>query len=419
MSPSRLALRTLMLGRTRSVLATLMVAASLCLLDLFAGHIASDRSQLEYQAVIGERLGHLTILRSPHAADADADADADQLRMFTPAQAQQVRAIVEATAGVALVAPQMGVSGIASSGQRSTLFHGEGVADVPEHAPAALHALPGKVSSARRNGIAVSSAQAASLGLRHGSSVTLTGAGNHAAPQTVKAEVVDVYAGPARADGQGGIIMPLALAQGLTQGLAQGLAPGSQDSLRTERFVVFLSDPGTLEQQRTALALALRAAGLALEVRTWQEQSALYAHQRSSADLAFDSVAGMVFAVIAATIAATISMNALERRREVATLRALGLRSHAVFFMFLTEALGMALLGVAASVVGSGLIAWTVNRLALSYAAVDAAASTPMLVELDFNRMGMAVVMVIAVALLAALVPAFKAARIAVAPALA
>ena len=47
MSPSRLALRTLMLGRTRSVLAILMVAASLCLLDLFAGHIASDRSQLE------------------------------------------------------------------------------------------------------------------------------------------------------------------------------------------------------------------------------------------------------------------------------------------------------------------------------------------------------------------------------------
>jgi len=406
MSPQLLALRTLMLARTRSVVAILMVAASLCLLDLFAGHIASVGARLEYQAVIGERLGHLTVLRSAQAGDTDAS------RLFAEAEAGKVRGIVQAAAGVALVLPQMRISGIASTGQRSALFHGEGVADLPETAPSALLALPGKVGSVRRNGIAVSSAQAQRLGLQNGSSVSLTGAGPHAAPQSVKAEVVDTYGGPdyggpERADSQGALVMPLALAQSL------------HDTTGIERFVVFLSDPDKLEEQRAALAAALRADKLAVDVRTWQEQSPVYAQARGTSDLAFDSVAGMVFAVIAATIAATMSMNALERRREIGTLRALGMRSHAVFFMLVAEALGMALLGVAGSLAGSGLIAWIVNRAALSYSTVEPAGNAPMLVELDFNRMGMAVVMVVAVALLAALVPAFKAARAPVAPALA
>jgi putative ABC transport system permease protein len=64
-------------------------------------------------------------------------------------------------------------------------------------------------------------------------------------------------------------------------------------------------------------------------------------------------------------------------------------------------------------------VAWIINRAALSYNTQQALGGAPMLVELDFSRMGMAVLTVLAVALLAALVPAFKAARGAIAPALA
>ena len=113
-----------------------------------------------------------------------------------------------------------------------------------------------------------------------------------------------------------------------------------------------------------------------------------YLQARSASDLTFDSVAGMVFAVIAAAIAATISMNAFERRREVATLRALGMHSTGVFFMFAAEALWMAAFAVVISLVGSGLIAWVVNRAALSYSTQQALKQAPMLVELDFQGLG-------------------------------
>ncbi len=395
MSPFGLAGRTLMLGGSRSVLAILLIAASLCVLDLFAGHVASARARMEQQAVIGERMGHLAIVRA---------AGRGKRAMFDPAETQRVIGLTEAVTGVALVVPQMSVSGIASTGSRSALFYGEGIANLRG---TATPLVPGKLNPTVPNGIAVSSRQAKSLGLVRGSNVTLSAATLDARTVPHEAAVVDIYTSPPRADSsRHSLLMPLTMAQTLL------------DTEHTERVVVYLSDAARLEERRSFIAGKLRAAGIHAYVKTWREQSVAYANERSATDVAFDSIAGMVFAVIAATVAATISMNAFERRREVATLRALGMRSVAVFFMFVLEGLYMALAGVAISLVASGLIAWVVNR-ALSYRAGNAVNSMPMLVELDVNRMAMAVLTVLAVALLAALVPAFKAARGPIAPALA
>jgi putative ABC transport system permease protein len=402
MSPHRLALRTLLLGSSRSVLAIVLIAASLCVLDLYAGHVASVRARMEYQAVIGERLGHLAILPAlPSGAGGGQ-------RMFDAAQARRVQRLLSATHGVALAVPQMSVSGMASTGQRSTLFHGEGVSAAPDSGAAVAAQLPGKLHPGIRNGIAVSSGQARSLGLRAGSEVTLTATSPNNTTAPVDAEVVNVYSTAGQPEGaRKPLLMPFDMAQTL------------QGTELTERFVIYLNEPAKMDQVRTHIATALRAAGIPVQVKAWYEQSVVHARPQGFSDLAFDSVAGMVFAVIAATIAATISMNALERRREIGILRALGMRSSSVFLMLVMEGLWMGLIGVAASLLSSALIAWIVNRAALSYTASHAASSAPMLVELDFNRISMAVVAAMAVALLAALVPAFKAARVAIAPALA
>ena len=400
MSAFRLALRSLMLGNTRSLLAIVLIAASMCVLDLFAGHISSARARMEFHSVMGERLGHLAILRAP-----DPDTPAKST-MFQPEEALRVIRVVQASRGVALVVPQMSVSGIASTGTRSALFFGEGIVSTPDQRGAAQE-LPGKLNPAARNGIAVSSKQAQSLGLTNGSTVTLTGATLDARAVPVDAEVVDVYATIGQTDNsRSPLLMPFSLAQSLL------------DTELTERIVVYLSDTAETEERRSTLAAALRAAGLPVMVRTWQEQSPGYASERGAADMAFDSVAGMVFAVIAATLAATLSINVMERRRETATLRALGMRSSSIFMMFVLESFLIALSAVAVSLVTSSLLAWIVNRAALSFGTPLAAGNGPMLVELDFNRMAMAVVTVLAVSLLAALVPAFKAARGTVAPAL-
>ncbi|HEU4375880.1 MAG TPA: ABC transporter permease [Telluria sp.] len=391
MSPHQLALRTLLLGRPRSVLTVLLIAACLCLLSLFAGNIASTRARLEYQAVTGERLGHLSISRARDARGATA---------FDPADAERVKKLAETVAGVAQVVPQMRVSGIASTGERSALFHGEGIGSAgagPRHGaePDPL----GKLNLAQANGIALSSGHARALGLRAGANLTLTGVTVDAPAAPLKAEVVDIFGTAEFNDGARSVLMPFEMAQSLLA------------TERTERLVVYLADPRQLDAVRVALRGVLHNAGLAVDVHSWQELSPSYIKARSASDLTFDSIAGMVFAAIAAAVAATISMNAFERRREVATLRAFGMHSSGVFLMFAAEALWMAAFAVVVSLVGSGLIAWVVNRAALSYGTQQTLKQAPMLVELDFHRMLMAVVTVMAVALLAALAPAFKAAR--------
>ncbi len=389
MSPQRLALRTLLLARPRSVLAVLLIGACLCVLELLAGNIASQRARLEYQAVTGERLGHLAITRAVGAGP------------FSAAEAKRVRRLAEAVAGVALVAPQMSVEGIAATGQRSALFRGEGVGS------AGQGTAHGKLVPAQPNGIALSSEYARALGLRSGSSVTLTGATLDKAAAPLRAEVVDVYSTTEFNRGAAPLLMPFELAQRLL------------DTERTERLVVYLAEPKQLDAMRAALRSALRAGGLALQVQTWQDLSPSYARGRDESDLGLASAAAIALAVIAAAIAATVSMNALERRREVATLRALGMSGGGVVVMFAAEALWLAACAVVISLVGSGLIAWVVNRVALSYTTQQALKQAPMLIELDFERTAMAVAVVLAVALLAALLPALKAARAGVADGLA
>lgn len=393
MSPHRLALRTVLLGRPRTVLAVLVIAASLSALDLFAGHIASSRARLEYRAVIGERLGHLAIQRLRGKQSEGAP-------MFDREEAARIRQMAEGMPGVALVLPQISLAGLASTGERSALFQGEGIdAGAPTEAP-------GKLKLGVRNGIAVSVGQARTLGLRNGSNVTLTGAAADA--QTpLSAEVVDIFSTTGLSADARSVLMPFELAQSLL------------DTQRTERFVVFLTNPEEMEAKRDQLRRALKRGGVAADIRSWQEQSPSFIVEDKAAKVSFDCVAGMAFAVIAAAIAATLSMNAFERRREVGTLRALGMRNVSVFLMFAAEALWMAAIGVVVSLVASGLIAWVVNRAALSYSAHHALRPAPMLVELDLSRTTMAVVTVMAVALLAALVPAFKAARGGIAEALA
>lgn len=372
MSPQRLALRTLLLGRARSVWAVVLIAVCLCVLNLFAGTIASARARLEYQAVVGERLGHLAI----------TGADAAP---FAPDQSQAIQRLAERAPGVAAVTPQMRVAGVASTGQRSALFDGEGI-------------------GGRGAGVALSADSARALGLRQGAGVTLNGVGAGAPDIALNTRVAEIYSAADFGAGARSLLMPFEMAQAV------------RGTGGTERLVVTLADPTQLLAQRRALAEALRGAGQAVEVHTWQELSPSYLKAKGVAELTLGCVAGAVFAAIAAIIAATVSMNAFERRREVATLRALGMRGGAVVAMFSVEALLIAAGGVLVALVGSGSAAWIVNRAGLSWMEQQQA---PMRVELEAGAMLMAALAAMTVALVAALAPAWRAGRADVAQGLA
>jgi ABC-type lipoprotein release transport system permease subunit len=388
MSPRRLALRMVLLGQPRTLAAALLVAASLCALDLFAGHVASQRTRLEYQAVVGERLGHLAIL----GAGAKETA-------FEQAEAARIARLVEGVKGVALVVPQVHLAGVASTGSRSAFFSGAGIAPAPAGAPEAVRSQPGTLQPDQPNGIAVSSGQALSLGLSNGSPVTLTGVAPDARPVPLNAQVVDIFGTTGLGANARSVVLPLDMAQALLA------------TSRTERLAVYLSDPRDVDKVLAQVKAALAGAGLKAEVRSWRQLSVDAANADSASRLRLVCFSLAVLAVVWACIAATLSMNTQERRIQLATLSALGMRRGAIFRLVTAEALWIIVLGAALSLATSGLIAWVLNRTALSYATTTGLARPQMLVELDFGRMLLALVAVLAVAVLAALPSALRAAR--------
>lgn len=267
----RLSLRTVWLGPPRARRAAILIAASLCALDLFAGHLEGERGRLEYRAVVGQRLGHLGLVpRDGNSVD--------------PAQMARIGRLAQATPGVALAAPEPG------------------------------------------------------------------------------------------------------------------------------RIAVFLSAPAELDQVRTALADALTQSGIPAEVRGWRQLSPGYAGAERTLRLEFSCAATLVLVLAWASLAVTMAIGARERRRELATLRALGMRRLGIFTMMSGEALWITVYATALSLTASGLIAWIANRAAL-YFGSPPLARPPMSVELDPAKVLAAAVAVLAAALLAASIPAFKVAR--------
>lgn len=101
-------------------------------------------------------------------------------------------------------------------------------------------------------------------------------------------------------------------------------------------------------------------------------------------------------------IAVVMAMAVLERRREIGVLRALGSTTSDVFFLFLTEATVVGLVGAAVGL----LIGWGLGKLA------EALLAQPGLFLVQVWLAALALLLGTAVALVAGAVPAGRAARL-------
>ncbi|MES2297299.1 MAG: FtsX-like permease family protein [Pseudomonadota bacterium] len=373
-----LAWRHLVHGRARTLHAALAIGASVAALDLFAGHSATVRARLEMQAVVGERLGQLCIVRHDGGR-------------FDMRETQALRQAAAGVKGVLLTLPQLPVRGMASRAGKTAWFRGMGMGIGQAEAAQANGLLPDLGA-----GVAVGKAHADQLGLEQGASImlgTIARSGAQAPP--VRADVGALFETADLGPDAPSVLMPLALAQSLA---------GKE---QVERIAVYLSHPAWQEAGRTALRQALAPLGIPVDVLRWQDMSENYAPARRLSDVMLGCVAAVAASIVGATVGAAAAMNRLERRRELATLRALGLPAASAFAMFVLESLGVTAIGIAGGAAASGLAAWFINRSVLAYPQH----APPVMVELDPQRIGMAVLTLLALAALASALPAIKAAR--------
>lgn len=402
----KLGFRNIRRNARRSLVTALAVAFGFASINLFAGYIHNVYAGLGAQAVRGERLGHLTIMKRDAKKNARLDP---QKYLFSPADIALARKLLAPMDGVELVTLKLAASGLISNGKVSTIFIGEGM--VPQDAIALRgtyrkgregQLVPGKPDEGL-----LASGLGEMLQLAPGEYATLLAPTLKGQTNALDLQVGTTFNTGTAATNDKFVLLPLALVQQL-------LGTGGAD-----RIVILLRDPAAIDAMQATIGTAFAQAGMDVDVYTWKELSDFYSQVRRLFDMIFAFIFSIVLTVVLMSIVNTMTMSIVERTREIGTLRALGMKRRQVVRLFSIEGMELAALGAVGGILLSAVLGMIINAIGLSY--IPPNSSNPVILLIDFvpTVTAAAFVFLTVVATLAAFVPARRASRVKVVDALA
>jgi len=136
---------------------------------------------------------------------------------------------------------------------------------------------------------------------------------------------------------------------------------------RTEQIVLLLDRTENVPAVRADLEAAFRTEGLGLETKSWDELALFHNQVVGLFNRELDVIKLIIGTIVVLGIGNTIGMSVLERHVELATLRALGLRSRAIGLLLFTEALLTGLIGGLLGVAIGIVIARAVTSLGIPF----------------------------------------------------
>jgi putative ABC transport system permease protein len=136
---------------------------------------------------------------------------------------------------------------------------------------------------------------------------------------------------------------------------------------RVEQIVLLLDDTAQVPAVVRALNETFWREGLELEVKPWNELALLHNQVVSLFRRELDVIKVIISTIVILGIANTIGMSIVERRVELATVRALGVKPGSVARLLMTEALITGLLGGALGVVLGIVIALVVTAIGIPF----------------------------------------------------
>lgn len=409
MNTLKLALRGLSRNRRRSLVTLLAIAFGFAAIALFAGYTHNVYSGLARQSIHGELLGHLTLSRC--GMDREGKLHPERF-LFTQEDIRRIEALLKNEQHVLLVAPRLALSGLISNGRASTIFIAEGMEPaamqkIQENGLTAEQKKSGfytkffkRLDPARPESIEISAGLAELLHLSVSSRAALL-----ANTLSGQANALDVTVGGTFITGNAGTndkfaFMQLALARSLLD--AEG---------RADRLTVLLDDMDQTEAMRTRIQDKLGNAGFDLKISTWQELSSFYNQVHGMFDMIFGFIFSIVLTVVLMSVANSMGMTVVERTREIGTLRAIGLKRSGVIKLFAFEALLLSLFGCLSGFILTLCVRAGINLAHISYVPPNSASPVLLLVDLDWKRIAFTSLLMLGVGMLAALLPARRAAR--------
>ena len=397
----KIAFRNILKNRRRSLVTILAIAIGFAAVGLFRGYAANTYDGLRVSAIRGEGLGHLTIYKKGWLEYGNIDPDS---YMLTKEEIQKTVELVEEEDDVVLATPKIHLSGLVTNGMISTIFLAEGV--VPKNdrtikgSMLAFRPVKGEMLNEKKPfGVEMAEDLAKLLELKPGTDAVVMAGTLDGQMNALDVEILGVYDTGIPATNDKFIRFSFDYAQSL------------YDTEKAGQIVVLLDDWRKTYPMRDRLLKRLNQAGLPCEIRTWNELSQFYNKVRSMMDMIFMFLFFIVFVIVVMSVVNTMGMAVLERTREIGTLRALGLKRRGVGILFAVEG---AMIGLLGSFIGLilNIIAWAIiMAVEPTYIPPGVSSPVPLTVKLEPPVALMLMAFLILLSLIAAILPARRAAK--------
>jgi putative ABC transport system permease protein len=146
-------------------------------------------------------------------------------------------------------------------------------------------------------------------------------------------------------------------------------------------------------------------------VETWLDLSPFFRDIMALQNVVFGAVLLIIFVIVIAAIVNTSLMTVMERTREIGTLMALGYRRHHILLLFLGEASVIGLTGGVSGVVFVSILVSILGRVGLVMKLPGQQVATVLYPEVQPAFIGLVLALAVGSALVAGLLPAWRASR--------
>lgn len=330
----RLALRNLTRNRNRSLVSLLTVGGGIIAFLLAGGFINWIFHDMR-EATIHSQLGHIQIVRPGFFEKGIADPYA-YLLPGASTEAETVKAIPE----VETVTPRLIFSGLASFGDTTVGFSGEGIDPLAERSISKRITISqgSDLDSKEDQKALLGEGLARNLGVRPGDTVVLLATAENGSTSAIEVTVAGTFFTINKEFDDYALRLPLPLARKLMR------VKGATS------WVVLLKDTEQTRLANAAITSALPKNGF--EVIPWTALADFYNKTVVLFSRQVDVVKLIIGLIIVLTISNTQTMNVLERTTEIGTSLAIGVRAGEVMSLFLLEGL---LIGIGGGIFGISL----------------------------------------------------------------